>query len=238
MTGKRGGACIGVVAGSGGAGATALAAALAGTLTPSVLVDLDPLSGGIDMVLGIEKVHGTRWSGLHSDGGRIDPAELAEALPRWSGVAVLSCDRAELSPAAVGSVLAAAAELGTVVVDLGRQPSPARAAAIERCDLVVLVVRATVPGIAAAIGLTAFLPDTRWCLVLAPGGTLSKRRVAHAVGAASVLAVESDRALADRGGAGIDAAALRRSTRGLARRILALANARALGAAHLAGGAA
>ena len=105
MSNERDGPCIGVLGGSGGAGASSLAAAIAACAgVGAVLVDLDVHGGGMDVVLGIEKESGTRWSGLHSDGGRIDPAEVAVALPRWGEVWVLSCDRDELPPVAVRSV--------------------------------------------------------------------------------------------------------------------------------------
>ena len=189
-----------------------------------MLVDLDVHGGGIDVVLGIEKDTGTRWSGLHSDGGRIDPGAVAEALPRWGGVSVLSCDREDLPPPAVGSVLAAARQLGAVVVDLGRGATAARDVAVAECDLVVVVVRATVPGVAAASRVVGRL--RRWCLVVAPGGSLGQRRVRGALGATQALVLDFDRALADHEGAGLDASGLRRSTRALAARLLALGSAR------------
>jgi secretion/DNA translocation related CpaE-like protein len=221
----RAGRCIGVIAGSGGAGGTALAAALAATASPAVLIDLDTLGAGLDLALGIEKVPGTRWSGLHSDGGRIDPDELAAALPRWAGVSVLSCDRDEISPAAVGSVLEAAARLGTVVVDLGRCPTPAQQAAVACCRLVAVLARATVPGVAAVGQVVARLGEAPWCLVVGPQGTLPKRRVAGALRVSTALAFEQDRALADPRGVGIDAGAIRRSVRALAQRLVELSEA-------------
>jgi hypothetical protein len=228
MSVERDGPCVGVHGGSGGVGASCLAAAIAACTGPAVLVDLDVHGGGLDVLLGIEKEAGTRWSGLHSDGGRIDPAEVAEALPRWGSVSVLSCDREELPAAAVRSVLVAARALGPVVVDLGRSGGAARDVALASCDLVAVVVRATVPGVAAAARVVGRLP--RWHLVIAPGGSLSRRKAIGALGAAEALVLDFDRALADSEGAGLDPTALRRSTRALAGRLLALAQVR-LGAA-------
>jgi secretion/DNA translocation related CpaE-like protein len=228
MSNERDGPCIGVLGGSGGVGASSLTAAIAACAGLAVLVDLDVHGGGIDVLLGIEKDPGTRWSGLHSDGGRIDPGEVSEALPRWGEISVLSCDREELPAAAVGSVLVAARALGPVVVDLGRSVSTARDVALADCDLVAVVVRATVPGVAAAARVVARLQ--RWHVVVAPGGSLSGRKVSGALGAAEALVLDFDRALADREGAGLDANALRRSTRALAGRLLGEANVR-LGAA-------
>jgi hypothetical protein len=221
---ERDGPCLGVLGASGGVGASCLAAAIAACAGPAVLVDLDVHGGGVDVLLGIEKEPGTRWSGLHSDGGRIDPGELAEALPRWGSVAVLSCDRDEVPAAAVGSVLVAGRALGPVVVDLGRGGHVVRDPALAACDLVAVVVRATVPGVATAARVVARLP--RWQLVLAPGGGLSRRKVSSALGAVEALVLDFDRALADGEGAGLDASALRRSTRTLAGRLLGAAQVR------------
>lgn len=225
MSNERDGPCIGVLGGSGGVGASSLAAAIAACAgVGAVLVDLDVNGGGMEVLLGIEKEAGTRWSGLHSDGGRIDPDEVAVALPRWGEVSVLSCDREEMPPVAVRSVLAAARALGPVVVDLGRAAGRARDVAVADCDLVAIVVRATVPGVAAASRAVAGLP--RWRLVVAPGGSLSRRRVSGALGAVDALVLDFDRALADREGAGLDRTALRPSTRTLAARLVDQARAR------------
>ena len=224
MSNERHGPCIGVLGGSGGVGVSSLAAAIAACAGPAVLIDLDVHGGGMDVLLGIEKEAGTRWSGLHSDGGRIDPGEVAAALPRWGEVSVLSCDRDELPPAAVRSVLVAARALGPVVVDLGRGWSAARDAALADCDLVAVVVRATVHGVAVAARVVARV--SRWHLVVAPGGSLTRRKVSGALGATEALVLDFDRALADRAGAGLDPRALRRSTRVLAGRLLGAAQLR------------
>ena len=63
--GRRRGAAVAVVGGCGGAGASVLAAALAVTAVRhggrALLVDCDPLGGGLDLVLGAEHVAGLRW---------------------------------------------------------------------------------------------------------------------------------------------------------------------------------
>jgi len=68
---------LGVVGGSGGVGASTFAAVLAAVTGRAMLVDLDVVGGGIDVLLGIEDVAGARWSGLRVGGGRLDPALLA-----------------------------------------------------------------------------------------------------------------------------------------------------------------
>lgn len=150
---------VGVVGGSGGVGASTFAAVLSLVAAPSVLVDLDVSGGGIDVVLGVEQVPGARWSGLHLEGGRLDPAALENGLPRAGPTAVLAADTATLDPAAVLQVLDAASALGSVVLDLPRASCPERAAGLLRCDLVVVVARADVTGLVAAHAAVSALPE-------------------------------------------------------------------------------
>jgi len=89
---------LGVVGGRGGAGASTLAVALAVTGVraglSTLLVDADPLGGGIDLALGWEGVEGLRWPGLAGASGRIDPGLLTRALPGRGQLTVLSWTRA------------------------------------------------------------------------------------------------------------------------------------------------
>jgi hypothetical protein len=140
---------VGVLGGSGGVGASTFAAALATSAGRSVLIDCDPVGGGIDVLLGIETQPGARWSGLRVEGGRLDPQLLAEGLPRWRAVGVLAADVAP-APAAVGQVAEAAAELGVVVLDLPREPGPLRDAALACCRLCVVLASARIAALAAA----------------------------------------------------------------------------------------
>jgi hypothetical protein len=153
------GAVIGVLGGSGGVGASSFAAIVAVVAGPGVLVDLDVTGGGIDVLLGIERAPGARWSGLHLAGGHLDPAALLGGLPRWGPVSVLAADVAQLEPAAVRQVLGAAASAAPVVVDLPRAAGPERAAALLWCDLVVVLARSDVGGLVAAHAATAAMPE-------------------------------------------------------------------------------
>src|SRR3712207_7123198 len=47
----------------------------------TLLVDADPLGGGLDLVLGWEQVDGLRWPSLAEADGRVDPPALLQALP-------------------------------------------------------------------------------------------------------------------------------------------------------------
>jgi hypothetical protein len=169
------GPVLGVVGGSGGVGASTFAAVLAAVTGRAMLVDLDVVGGGIDVLLGIEDVPGARWSGLRVGGGRLDPGLLADGLPRWGQVPVLAADVAPDSAEAVVQVLAAATSLGTVVVDLGRGPTALRAAAVTRCALVVLFAAAQVRGLIAARAVAASLSAAPTGLVLRRGSVAPKQ---------------------------------------------------------------
>ena len=55
----------------------------------ALLIDADPWSGGIDLVLGTESDGGLRWPDLALQGGRLNFAALRDALPRRHGISVL-----------------------------------------------------------------------------------------------------------------------------------------------------
>jgi secretion/DNA translocation related CpaE-like protein len=159
----RDGAVVAVLGGRGGAGATTLACALAVTAARSgrtaLLVDGDPLGGGIDLVFGGEDDAGVRWPELRSTRGRVPAAALAEALPRMAGLSVLSWDRgapAAVSPDAVGAVLAAGRRAhGLVVVDLPRSVDECTRTVLAQATTVLLVVPREVRAAAAASRVAA-----------------------------------------------------------------------------------
>ena len=161
---------IGVIGGSGSVGASTFAAVLTSVAAHGVLIDLDPVGGGIDVLLGIDDLPGARWSGLRVGGGYLDPAALADGLPRWRSASVLAADEPP-DPDAVAQVAEAAAELGPVVFDLPRAPSPLREAGLACCDLCVLVAAATdVRTLVAARAVLRSLPDVPTGIVLRRGG--------------------------------------------------------------------
>lgn len=85
---------VGVIGGSGGAGASTLACALAlraaraGERT--ILIDGDPLGGGMDVLLGGEAAEGLRWPDFAASRGRVGAGALAESLPELHALRVLS----------------------------------------------------------------------------------------------------------------------------------------------------
>ena len=147
-----------VLGGRGGAGATTLAVALAlaGTRHGSsvMLVDGDPLGGGIDLTVGGEDCAGLRWPDLAATRGRVNGNALVQALPRVDRLTVLSWDRGNaltMAPEAMESVLAAARRSSDlVVVDLPRRTDSASEVALTAADVTLLVVPAEVRATAAA----------------------------------------------------------------------------------------
>ena len=163
------GRVVAVLGGRGGAGASVLAAGLAMTAATVgrrvLLVDADPLGGGLDLVLGWEDDHGLRWSELSRTSGRLDAPAMVGALPLRGDLALLSFDRrdlAEVPATAMTAVLDAgrrAREL--VVVDLPRRLDQASEVALQAADEALLVVPAEVRAAAAAARVAA--TATRHC---------------------------------------------------------------------------
>lgn len=205
--GSPGGCVVGVLGGRGGAGASVLATAIGLAAGDSaLLLDCDPLGGGIDLVLGAEFSDGVRWSGLHLDGGRISMATLDEALPghrhREGRLAFVADDGAAEGPAgdAVGSVVDAGRRAGRVVVcDLSRHLDAAAEAVVRRADLLIVVVPAEVRACMSAQRLIRRLSHRSDCLRLlvrgpAPGG-LTPQDAAEAVGIPLLTSMAPERNL-------------------------------------------
>lgn len=154
---------VGVVGGRGGAGASTLACALAVTSARAgrrtVLVDADPLGGGLDILVGAERNEGLRWPDLASSRGRLNSGVLEESLPRLDTLSVLSMGRGDsvaVPAPAMRSVLGAARRRGgLVVVDLPRRVDEAVAESLAQLDVGLLVVPAELRAVAAATRVAA-----------------------------------------------------------------------------------
>ncbi|MFG2826314.1 septum site-determining protein Ssd [Streptomyces sp. NPDC048434] len=172
---------VGVIGGCGGAGASTLAGALAVTAARTgrrtLLVDGDPLGGGLDVLLGGEKEKGLRWPAFAESRGRVACGALAESLPRLHSLRVLSWDRGAdvtIPPPAMRAVMAAARRRGgVVVVDLPRRVDEAVAEALAQVDMGLLLVptelRAVAAAQRAASGVQKALGDLRVVARGAPG---------------------------------------------------------------------
>lgn len=166
----RAGAVVCVVGGQGGAGASVLAASLASAAArlggrAALLVDADPLGGGLDALLGRELRDGARWGDLLAREGRVNPGALRAVLPSVGDLAVLAFHRGDARPVpakAMRSVLEAGRRgFDLVVVDLPRHIDAAAIEALARAATTLLVVPAHVRGVlAAAQVLSVLRPQT------------------------------------------------------------------------------
>jgi secretion/DNA translocation related CpaE-like protein len=196
VDGERGraGLVVGVLGGCGGAGGSVLAAALAGVAADRgvevLLVDGDPLGGGVDLLLGAEDAPGLRWPDLASARGVVRGAVLRDGLPQGAGVRFLGWDRqqpVDVPAAAMEAVLDAGRHgHDLVVVDLPRRDDPATLAALWRLDVLFLVVPARVQAAAAAsralARVTRHAGDIRLVVRGPSPAGLSATAVADAVG--------------------------------------------------------
>jgi secretion/DNA translocation related CpaE-like protein len=167
------GALVAVIGGRGGAGATTLASALGLTAAragmAAMLIDADPLGGGLDLVFGGEQADGLRWPDLVETRGRLPAQALSEAVPRFEGLPVLSWDRGQLDDVAVEAVravLAAARRASDlVVIDLPRRFDEIGHEVLSAATTTLLVVPAGVRATAAAGRVAAraalLCPDLR-----------------------------------------------------------------------------
>ena len=163
----RAGQVVAVLGGRGGAGASVLAAGLAVTAAGAgrraLLIDADPLGGGVDLAVG--------WDAERPD------------------LTVLSCARAGLAGLTAAAMRTAIedgrARCDLVVADLPRQFGDATVAALEAADRVFLLVPAELRACAAAARVAqvaAVHTEALELVVRAPGpGRLRTREIARAL---------------------------------------------------------
>lgn len=144
-----------VVGGSGGVGATALAAGLAQRAhrrgLSAALVELDAHGGGIDLLFGAEQAVGWRWPDLASAAGHI--GDLSGRLPNVSGVDLVAIGRPGVGGGGLPRIEAVQAVIASlsrshdlVVLDAGAHPAPGL---VNRAQG-LLVVAAEVKAVVAA----------------------------------------------------------------------------------------
>lgn len=188
------GRVLAVIGGRGGAGASILAGALAVTAVSgghrTLLVDADPVGGGLDLVLGWEGVAGLRWPALAGAGGRVDPPALLKALPHRGDLVLLSFARDEVLPVP-GEAMAAtldAARRGrdVIIADLPRQLDDAATLALAAADQAIMIVPAELRATAAASRIAAVVRahcENVAVVVRGPApGKLKAREVARSIG--------------------------------------------------------
>jgi len=161
------GVLVAVLGGRGGAGATTFACALAVTAArtgrTALLVDADPLGGGVDLVFGGEHDRGVRWPDLVATRGRVPASALSRALPQMQGLSVLSFDRGRTGPLpvqALEAVLSAGRRSHQLVVaDLPRSVDETTRSVLAVTGTTVLVVPTELRAAAAAARVAAAVGD-------------------------------------------------------------------------------
>ncbi|MBZ5739100.1 septum site-determining protein Ssd [Nocardioides mangrovi] len=220
---RAAGVVVGVLGGSGGAGATTFACALgqlASQRGRALVVDADPLGPGVDRVLGLEDRDGVRWDGLCQTTGRLGARALREALPRRADLGALTWRvgaPGSLQAFAVREVLSAARRgHDFVVVDLPRSADPVAAELADRCDQLLVVVVPTVAGVAAAVRTCARRPDPAAVRLVLRGSGIDAAAIQRATGIPVIVEMPEQRGLAEAIDLGLGPVRSRRSALGRA----------------------
>ncbi|GAB4006649.1 septum site-determining protein Ssd [Nocardioides ultimimeridianus] len=197
------GRVIGVIGGTGGAGATTFACALgqwAQRAGETAVIDCDPQGPGLDRVLGMESTEGFRWDALCTTTGRLSARALREALPRRGRLGVLSwyvdATPQTLQAFAVREALSAARRgHRTVVLDLPRTPDRLIDEVASRCDQLLVMTVAGVAGVAGAARMRARFGEHPHVGLVLRGESLSAAEVARAVRLPVVTQMRDQRAV-------------------------------------------
>jgi secretion/DNA translocation related CpaE-like protein len=188
-----GGRLLALIGGTGGVGASTVAAGLCLAAVRSgrrsLLLDCDPFGGGIDLLVGAERIDGWRWPQLAAAKGQL--GDLRGQLPVADGVDVLAMGRKPWSAGPSPSVPDAeqiTAVLGSagrshdlIVADLPRSFGEGSLAVLRRADLVLVIVPADLRGVAASRQLSVLLVEA--CSSL---GVLVRQRRAGRITAGAV----------------------------------------------------
>lgn len=181
-----------VTGGSGGVGASTLAAALAFVAARqgerSVLLDTDCRGGGLDLLVGAERLDGWRWPRLARARGHL--GELAQQLPCVDGVDVLSMGRGERRELGVEQLRAVLDSVRSshdaIALDVSRDLGPDLLEPMSAGAAWLLVVRDDIRGVAAGRERAAELLDVHICpgLVVRRGrsGILDPESIADGLG--------------------------------------------------------
>ncbi|MET3369014.1 UNVERIFIED_CONTAM: secretion/DNA translocation related CpaE-like protein [Jeotgalibacillus campisalis] len=177
-----GGTVMGIIGGSGGAGATTtaiwLAQAAAGHGVSTLLIDGDRWGGGLELAVTADEIPGLRWPDFTETRGSIDPSQFRDSLPVAGGFAYLSWPGTREpvhSPAAdaVAAVVdAARRSFELVVVDIGRSREGLATLAWD-CDRVLLLSKAHLKCAVAAARVLDELPPVDVGLLVRGSGAMA-----------------------------------------------------------------
>lgn len=177
-----GGTVIGIIGGSGGAGATTtaiwLAQAAAGHGISTVLIDGDRWGGGLELAVTADEVPGLRWPDFAETRGSIDPSQFRDSLPVAGGFAYLSWPgtREPVHIPAVGAVAAvvdaARRSFELILVDIGRSVEGLGTLAWD-CDRILVLTTAHLKSAVAAARVLNELPPIDAGLLIRGSGASS-----------------------------------------------------------------
>lgn len=192
------GITIAVVGAAGGVGVSTLAASISRRVhathlasSGATLIDANRISGGLDLLLGIEAVPGARWGEIELGEGVVSRGDVRRALPTTNDdIAVLTFSRSTVpDPVTVGvreldAVVRAVDSAGVTVIDAAPGMLPAR------CDLVCIVVQAQLRAAAGAARVVAECATAGLAHALVvrdcPWESLSTEELERAVGARTI----------------------------------------------------
>lgn len=211
--GRVPGAVLGVVGGSGGAGATTLACALgqvAASYGSALVLDCDPQGPGADRVLGLEQEPGVRWDALARGGGRLGASSLREAVPSRAGLGVLTwpadppggpgdpaTSREAFGEACREAVAAGRRGHDLVVLDLPRAGDDLVVELASRCDLVLVVVVPAVAAVASALRTCRRLGEAEALRLVVRDRGLEAEEVARVTGVPVAARLPDQRGLSE-----------------------------------------
>lgn len=175
---------IGVISGSGGAGASTTASMAAWGLKrkfQTVLVDLAPNGGGVDVIFGLERNPASRWRDFVNSQGEIPVRTFQNELPTIEGLALMSHDRGMLEEnlltnKKVLSSLLQAYELAIIDIDLNKIKN------LNFQDLVIVCTN-TVRSVAAAVSRVEEIKNLGFLPKLfvreLPGGDVNPEKISQ-----------------------------------------------------------
>lgn len=212
------GPVISVVSGRGGSGASTLACAMALAAEDCLLVDADPLGGGVDLRLGAEDERGLRWPELSATRGRVSPLALRDALPchrqpsgavwparrRPGSVSFVAASRDGATPVPIDS-LSAVLEAGCrgyplTVIDCPRHLDDSTRYAWGRSRVALVVVPDDIPGVVASSvlldAIRSCVADIRVVVRRTRDSLLSETDIERSLGYPVLGCIPHDRAIA------------------------------------------
>lgn len=192
-----------VVGGSGGLGASTLAAALACRAARRgvnvVLIDLDGLGGGLDLLLGAEAAAGWRWPRLAAAAGFV--GDLTAHLPSVDGVSLLSMPRGEGVDVAREPLTAVVGSLqrshDLVIIDPGRALGVALRDSVQLATSLLFIVGTALRSLAASQELAdrLDLADAGLVVRRLPGGSLPTAAVRDGLSLRLAAVLDDDSSL-------------------------------------------